>query len=221
MRKTTYVALILMGLAHASCHVLYYPNSINSPLLRNKGDAQINASVGASGYEAQIAYAITNNIGIMANGQVLKNTNHDSINEQRTLTEIGIGYTEVIGDNGIFEFYGGAGFGRVPFDTKTSNYNGTQTTPITRYFLQPGIGFFNDLMDISIVTRLSAVDIADETNWFFEPGVMTKIGYKRIRLYACAGVSIPFKRYDERLWNHNPIMFSVGLHVNIGKRIDE
>jgi len=217
-RAFSFVTFIILS----SCHVLYVPNSFNSPLLRNKGDGQINAAVGVSGYEVQTAYAITDNVGVMANGQLLKSTNGDDIKEQRTLFELGIGYTEKYSDNGIFEFYGGGGLGRVPADFKNSDlYDGTQTTQMSRLFLQPGLGYVNDWLDMSVVTRLAATTIGNETNWFFEPGFMTKIGYKRVRVYACLGLSVPFKKAEYRNWNNNPVLFSVGIHINFGKRIED
>ncbi|HOZ15264.1 MAG TPA: hypothetical protein PK784_10780 [Tenuifilaceae bacterium] len=212
---------IIMGVGTTSCHMLYVPNSFNSPLLRNKGDGQINVTTGISGFEVQTAYAITDNVGIMANGQVLKTTEHDTLKQQRTLFELGLGYTEKFSDNGIFEIFGGAGVGEVPADYRKIDYDGVSTTQITRYFIQPGLGFYNDWLDISILSRLSAVSIGGETNWFYEPGFMAKMGYKRLRFYSCIGLSIPFEKYDDQKWNHNPIMFSIGIHFNFGKRLEE
>lgn len=212
---------LITGICLASCHVLYVPNSFNSPLLRNKGDGQINLAAGASGFEAQTAYAVTDNLGLMLNGQLLNSTKDDSVKEQRSLVEMGIGFSERFSDNGIFEIYGGAGVGEVPADYRNSTYDGKSTAPITRYFIQPGLGFYNDWLDISILSRLSAVRIGGETNWFYEPGFMAKMGYKRLRFYTCMGFSIPFQNYEERKWNHSPVMFSIGLHFNFGKRIEE
>lgn len=216
----TIISTILL-FSISSCKMLYVPNSFNSPLLRNKGDGQINVAGGISGIEAQTAYAITNKFGIMANGQVLNSTQDDTLKERRTLFELGAGFTEKFSDNGIFEIFGGAGVGTVPADYRKIDYDGYSTTQITRYFIQPGIGFFNDWLDMSILSRLSAVSIGGETNWFYEPGFMAKMGYKRLRFYSCVGISVPFKRYDDQKWNHNPVMFSIGLHFNFGKRTQD
>lgn len=220
-KPLTRITLLLLGFILTSCHLLYVPNNFNSPLLRNKGDAQANLAFGVSGYEAQTAYAISDNIGIMANGQLLYSTNYDSIKEKRTLAELGVGYTERYSDNGMFEIFAGGGFGNVPADFKYSTYDGTQTTQLTRFFVQPSLGFFNDWLDMSIISRLSAVSIGGETNWFYEPGFMAKIGYKRYRFYSCMGFSIPMNKATERSWNNNPFIFSVGIHINFGKRLLE
>ena len=204
-----------------SCHVLYVPNSFNSPLLRNKGDGQINLAVGLSGYEAQAAYAITDNFGVMVNGHLLNSMKKDTIEEQRSLIEFGLGYTDRFSDNGIFEIFGGAGVGEVPADYRNSTYDGKSTAQIKRFFVQPGLGFYNDWLDVSILSRLSAVSIGNETNWFYEPGFMAKVGYKRLRFCSSVGLSIPFKASEDRKWNHNPLILSIGLHFNFGKRFVE
>lgn len=210
---------IVLGISLVSCHVLYVPNSFNSPLLRNKGDGQINFAASLSGFEAQTAYAFTDNFGVMVNGQLLNTTKKDTIEEQRSLVEAGLGYTERFSDNGIFEIFGGAGVGEVPADYRNSTYDGKSTSQITRFFVQPGLGFYNDWLDMSILSRLSAVSIGNETNWFYEPGFMAKMGYKRLRFYSSIGFSIPFKASEDRKWNHNPVIFSIGLHFNFGKRL--
>jgi hypothetical protein len=221
-RKTQIkVLIVIIGFTLASCHVLYVPNSFNSPLLRNKGDGQVNVAFGTSGYEVQTAYAITNHIGVMANWHLLYSKSYDTIKEQRSLAELGFGYTERHSDNGMFEIFAGAGLGSVPADFKYSSYNGTQTTQLTRIFIQPSLGFYNDWLDMSIISRLAAVTIGRETNWFYEPGFMAKIGYKRFRFYSCMGFSIPLNKATERSWNNNPVIFSVGIHFNFGKRLLE
>jgi len=212
---------IVVGIILASCHVLYVPNNFNSPLLRNKGDGQVNLAYGVSGFDIQTAYAITNRIGVMANGQLLLSTSYDTIKEQRTLAELGLGFTERYSDKGMFEIFGGIGTGIVPADFKNSTYEGKETTQLTRIFVQPSLGFYNDWLDMSIISRLSAVTIAHETNWFYEPGFMAKVGYKHFRFYTCMGLSIPFNKATHRNWNNNPLIFSAGIHINFGKRLDE
>lgn len=221
LKRIPKLIFLIIGLIPTSCHVLYVPNNFNSPLLRNKGDGQANFAFGASGFDLQTAYAITDHLGVMANGQLLLSTSYDTIKEQRTLAEIGLGFTERYSDKGMFEIFGGIGTGIVPADFKNSTYEGKETTQLTRIFIQPSLGFYNDWLDMSIISRLSAVNIGNETNWFYEPGFMAKFGYKHIRFYTCMGLSIPFKNATHRNWNNNPLIFSVGIHFNFGKRLYE
>jgi len=204
-------------IATASCNVLYFPNSYNSPMFRGKGDAQVNVLAGTPGFDVQTAYAITDGFGIMANGQFHQSTENDSIKEQRTLQELGMGYTKHFSSNGVFEFFGGGGLGEVPANFRDSEWNGKDKAQLKRIFIQPGVGYCNDWLDISFVNRLSGVNIGGETNWFYEPGFMSKMGYKQVRFYTCIGISLPFTYIDKRDWNYNPFTFSAGLHVNFGR----
>ncbi len=204
-----------------SCSMLYIPNTHNSPLLRNKGDVDINTLVGISGFEAQSAVAVTDKIGLMVNGQLHQKTHNEGIKakEMRTLVEGALGYTERFSDMGIFEVFVGGGVGSVPAKFKGQTWNGEQTTKLTRYFVQPAIGFCNDLLDFSIVSRLSLVSIASENKWYYEPGVVSKLGYKRVRFVANLGFSIPLGKYENSLWQNFPVTFSIGMHINLGNRL--
>ena len=68
--------LLLLSIAAitASCHHVYYaPNTPNRPMLTEKGETRINANYvsGADsefeGGEVQIAHAVKENLGLMAN----------------------------------------------------------------------------------------------------------------------------------------------------------
>lgn len=201
-----------------SCKTVYIPNNFNSPLLRNKGDAQLTFSSGFSGIELQGAYALTDHWGIIANGQYCKNPDKENESYVYKLAEGGIGYTEHFSDRGVFEFFAGSGIGEAPADFRHFTYTGTEKARVKRLFLQPAIGFSNDLIDISLVTRLAGVNMGGETNWFFEPGVVGKIGYRRFRLVGTFGFSTPLRSYDQRSWDQLPFFINLGLHINLGKR---
>lgn len=205
-----------------ACKIAYIPNTFNSPLLRNRGDAQFNVWSGSSGLEAQAAVAVTDNLGLMVNGQFLqkKRTEDDvEVIEKRTLVEGAVGYTERFSDMGIFEIYAGGGVGQVPALFRDVTWDGPANVTFNRWFIQPALGFYNDWLDFSVVNRLSLVDIGPQKNWFYEPGFVGKIGYKRVRLTGSFGFSIPLRDYDKRYWDNQVLTFSIGLHVKFGKRI--
>lgn len=207
-----------------ACKIAYVPNTFNSPLLRNKGDAQLNVLSGSSGLEAQTAVAVTDNMGLMVNGQFQQDKkveNDIEVTEKRKLVEGGIGYTKRFSDMGIFEIYAGGGVGQVPANFENITWNGPPEITFNRWFIQPALGFFNDWLDFSVVNRLSLVDIGPQKNWFYEPGIVGKIGYKRIRLVGCFGFSFPLRGHDKRYWDNQLLTISLGLHVNFGKRILE
>ncbi|HOK61677.1 MAG: hypothetical protein WBJ36_02045 [Tenuifilum sp.] len=218
------IRLVALALILQACKIAYIPNTFNSPLLRNKGDAQLNIWAGSAGIEAQTAVAVTNSIGLMVNGQLQQNkkTENDvEVTEQRKYVEGAIGYTERFSDMGIFEFYAGGGVGQVPAKFRSITWDGPQTIAYNRWFIQPALGFCNDWLDFSVVSRLSLVDIGPQKNWFYEPGIVGKIGYKRLRFVGCFGLSIPLREHDKRYWDNLPFTISIGLHLNFGKRIVE
>lgn len=207
-----------------ACKIAYVPNTFNSPLLRNRGDAQFNVWSGTSGLEAQAAVAVTDNLGLMVNGQLLrsKSTENDvEVIKKWTLVEGAVGYTERFSDMGIFEIYAGGGVGKVPAHFRDISWDGPPEITFNRFFIQPALGLVNNFIDFSVVNRISLVDIGPQKNWFFEPGVVAKIGYKRLRLVGSFGFSYPLRDYDIRYWDNQLLIISVGIHLKFGKRILE
>lgn len=219
--KFAFSILVVLLLGLSSCNPVYFPNSINSPMLKTKGEGQVNALVGFGGFELQSAYALTDNFGLMLNGSYLPSTSKDSIKEVRTLAEAGLGYSYRFSEFGTFEVFGGGGFGSVPADFRNSDYDGTQKAELSRFFIQPAMGISSKLIDFSFATRVTLVNAGGETNLFFEPGVIAKIGYKKIKFIGTLGASIPAKDYNQRNWDHNPFIISLGLHYNFGRKFNE
>ena len=117
-------------------------------MLEEKGD--IKALVGLK--DLQVAFGISDHVGIMVNGYYNKNdwsVTSGTLNYQyvsnRSLIEGGLGYYNALGDNGRFEVYGGAGYGKVNYDYDLFN-SGVLTETNTyginwlRIFFQPVIG---------------------------------------------------------------------------------
>ena len=61
--------LVLAALI-SSCSPLYVPNTRNVPLFRAKGEFQGTVYV-STGLETQLAYAVSKNIAVMANGSLI------------------------------------------------------------------------------------------------------------------------------------------------------
>jgi hypothetical protein len=73
MKDLTFNPIALLLYAGAvvyltSCAPAYVPNALNTPLFNNKGEIHIAANTGISGFDPQLAYAVTDNIGVMVNG---------------------------------------------------------------------------------------------------------------------------------------------------------
>jgi len=65
----TLIKILIAILVFSSCTPpLYIPNTTNVTSLTKKGDTEISISTGTNGWDLQTAHAITDKIGIMANG---------------------------------------------------------------------------------------------------------------------------------------------------------
>ncbi|PLX11700.1 MAG: hypothetical protein C0597_14640 [Marinilabiliales bacterium] len=212
-----------------SCSPEYVPNMVNSPMLSNRGEFQASIATGTSNFDAQTAFAITDNIGIMVNGSFGNETN-DSTDDfhKHAFVEAGIGYFEKIGSKGRYEIYGGYGTGKVEGYYETSLFDSQITeAKYNRFFVQPGIGISTGIYDGSFSPRFAVVQMdpngADfrtgKYNLFFEPVITSKVGFKYVKFIFQFGVSVPFG--DENLnYDYQPFIMNIGLNLNLGRRYD-
>ena len=76
MKKRTLIfkGFILTIILISSCTPpKYIPNVLNTPMLSNTGEIQASIHMAVSGFDPQLAIAITDNLGLMANGSFLNN----------------------------------------------------------------------------------------------------------------------------------------------------
>lgn len=212
-----------------SCSPEYIPNMVNSPMLSNQGEFQATVATGTSSFDAQTAFAITDNLGVMVNGSYGNETN-DSTDDfhKHAFIEGGFGYYNKIGDKGRYEIFGGYGFGKVKgyyenalFDSQITdaNYN--------RFFVQPGIGISTGIYDGSFSPRFAMIQMnpngADfrtgKYNLFFEPVITSKIGFKYVKFVFQFGFSVPFGEQNLN-YDYQPFIMNVALNFNLGRKYD-
>jgi hypothetical protein len=87
------------------CATVYVPNARNATLFDKKGEYKATAFVWQT-VDMQLAYAVSNHIGLMANGS----TNLGNNLPRYRFGELGIGYFTKVKDYHI-EFFGGYGLG--------------------------------------------------------------------------------------------------------------
>ena len=164
MKRFYLFAVLAASLALPSCKIMYMPNAQNVPLMKEKGE--IRANVGVSNYQG--SYALTENIGLMLNGQYRNSTftgesgsyNYE-YSSSRWLVEGGGGYFKPLGEDGVVEAYGGLGYGGVTFDRSSQDSSGgTQVNSTDRYnanmiklFIQPAIGVTSEYADFAFSMR--------------------------------------------------------------------
>ena len=165
------IKIFLIGITFifTGCVTLYKPNAIHSPLIKEKGDLNASASIGASGcglYNLQAAYAISNNIGIMIDGMHHRRrlSSADSSVEKLEMFfgEAGAGYFTRFGNNknGLFQCYSGAGYG-VSKDRVTSLHRdpNEMNAKYFNVFIQPGVAFTGKNFEMAFDLRANYVNL--------------------------------------------------------------
>jgi hypothetical protein len=230
MKKLNLYCLILalfIILANSCSPPVYHATMVNTPLLSNEGEINAAMNISVSGFEPQIAYALTDNVGLMLNGCFNKISNDNSIYYQRVqFLEIGTGYYTKIQEYVRFEAYGGLGFGNNIFYYHNNNEPYTENVPFTKFFVQPAIGSTMDFVDAAFSSRF-VLAVINDTNasyyrYYIEPTVTLKIGYRYVKFVMQGGFSLPFLDDNAQLQGrlHQPLMLGFGIQANINKIYD-
>lgn len=235
MKSLSFIkAIPALGLLNLyACAPLYQPNVINTPLLNKRHDTRIAAYISStSDYDAQVAYAITDHIGVMFNGyykHLRAKTVRDN-NIKNYLLEGGLGYFKSI--EGIkLEAYAGYGIGQNDSRFAATNngiyFNNTAQSVVTanmqRFFVQGSFGHTSDLIEFAATLRYSIVNVdefytdQDVRGYFLEPLLTLKYGIKNLKVVAKTGISIGGFP-DGTEYAYRPIILSVGLEGSIGAR---
>ena len=219
MKKSILKSGSILFLMLSSCAPMYVPNVINTALLKNQGEIQMSVYTGTAGIDPQFAFAITDHIGIMANGSFADRSDTTGDFHKHTFVEFGAGYFENIGGNGVVEVYGGYGFGKLEASFNSDEiWTSYANVTSNRIFLQPSIGLTTSVADIAFSPRLCYVTVSQESvtksTLFFEPAITGKVGFKYVKFNGQLGFSVPA---NGEYINYQPIMFSIGMQVFIGR----
>jgi hypothetical protein len=206
MQKQTIANLTILlaaCLLYPRCGVtLYVPNTVNSPLLGEKGDHKVNAGLVTQAphptFDFQGAYAVSDHVGVMANTSFMSgNDNNEEVPNSHVFLEAAAGFFSPfdIGDAGVLlgraEIYGGYGFGWSQDFDNGNKFEGQYR----RAFVQPAIGFRQKVADFSFSPRMAFIDFykyegsptpTSRPNLAFttiEPTATVSLGYKRGRFY--------------------------------------
>ncbi|MGV6844636.1 MAG: hypothetical protein ACWA42_00735 [Lutibacter sp.] len=156
--------IITFSISFSNCeHYYYVPNAQNVPLFKKKNKTKINIALSgqsdSKGIDAQIATAVTDHVGIIANLISVSGRDGKEFGDG-TFFEIGTGYFKPLGQNFVFETYGGVGLGSV------KNYYdpGNSKAKLTRYFIQPSIGYTTRGFEIALSSRLANLNYGSISN---------------------------------------------------------
>ena len=173
LRRNGCFLLIGLALLFQSCKTAYIPNALNVPLLQEKGEMKFLLS--ANNFQA--AYAVTDKIGIIANGQVAKREHQGNPNatvdgkpdvsfaQNNSVIEAGIGYLGKGERNLLYEVYGGGGFSRTHIADLNANNGvlGEIEANGLKLFIQPNVGFASRYFDVALSSRFTALQYGTAT----------------------------------------------------------
>ena len=170
--------LISIFFLSTGCVTLYKPNTINSPLLKEKGDANITGAIGIDGsglYNLQTAYAVSNHVGLLLNGMYhirVATSSDNSVDKwQIPFGEIGAGYFSRFGKNktGVFQCYSGIGLGTTSDKIENSSQSYPEVSAdFTNAFIQPGVAFTEERVNIAFDVRVNYVRLYNINAYLYE-----------------------------------------------------
>lgn len=237
MKQLSRYILVITALGLAACSPKYYvPNTQNVPLLRSAGQTNLSLAGSGNQFEIQGAHAVSDNIGIMFNGGYFAGSGEEENDGKGSgiLGELGIGYFTPIGDNFTFETYGLAGLGSVEniFPTVSGNGNsGTLNANITRFGIQPNIGFSSRYFTVALSTRLVSLNFRsiegnlvyggesqvsylnkNSSNFLIEPALTIRAGLDnaKIQLQFCRSFNMTNKDFFQE-----ESIVTLGLNFNL------
>ena len=203
----------------SSCAPSYIPNKINAPLLTSIGEFKGSISTGTSGVDPQVAYALSNHLGLMINGSFASSNDTSEAYEKHQFVEIGAGYFANMGSPQFFyEIYGGMGYGKLESKEKNNLFNSRAKTNNTRLFVQSTIGYVSKNIECGVSNRFVAANLnessSEKTCVFYEPALTCKLGFRLLKAVFQFGVSLPLTNVP----SHEPFIASLGLEVQLGKK---
>jgi|AntAceMinimDraft_17_1070374.scaffolds.fasta_scaffold00582_17 hypothetical protein len=228
----SFVMLVFMS---GCTHYYYAPNMHNVPLFKEKNEVRMlfarSSGDEFEGTEIQGAYAITNNIGVMANG-FLADGQYENNYGKGYLVEIGTGYFKPLDKKVVFETFGGIGKGYVENGYGDGRW---LSVKFMRYFIQPSIGFTSKYFDVAFSPRFSCLNFGNtqhsllyeeydvvsmglnninnnKCSILFEPAFIVRGGWKFIKLQAQLGLSSNLNNPDLK---QEDVNISIGAYFSL------
>jgi hypothetical protein len=221
---------LFAALLVCSCSIEYYPTSFNAPLLSDAEQFEGTVSLGKNGGELLLAFSPVNHFGVIATGNYKDNKNNETTTDNGDLKdfnrhlfgEMALGFFSKVGSKGVFEVYGGYGYGITEGLNEVLSEVDYDKAFYSKYFFQPQIGISNKIFEGALVTRLSLIDMNStaydyqQSVLFIEPGLVIKVGYKNIKFCTQLGLSLPSDDNIELKFDHSIFNFAAGLNFSFG-----
>lgn len=225
MKNLIIASLLLL----ASCSPQYYaPNTQQIPAFQHKGNFTASLAGSGANIDIQMAYALSDHIGVQLNGGIYPKQNDDSGDEDSGsgkgyLIETGPGYYYPFWENRlVFETYLLGALGHVynEFPHTIMDYPNTTgkiDAMVFRLGLQPSLVFTSRFVDVGLSSRIANVHfsnikgslIFDDTDqvaylqdensqWLLEPALTLRLGYEKFKAQIQLGKSLNLGNSDFR-----------------------
>jgi hypothetical protein len=226
--RPTFLKFIITSIVLSSCATIYNPNSRNLPMFSGKGEFQASASAG-SGLNVQTAFAVSNHLGVMANGMHFSE-NAATYQSNHLFGEFGVGYF-INHKNLYFDLFGGGGIGQVDARNQVSYTNGSvdhidAKGDFSKFFIQPCVALKFKNFQIGLAARFARLDFSNLIDpatgeskgfpsvGFFEPCLVYRYFIGRFSLSFHGGFSKPLSSANGVIFK--PIQDSFGVGVRLG-----
>lgn len=257
MRHAILLSLISLCCLSACSPKIFLPDRTNAPMLREAGEVKLTSSIKVQNNtdaphtvispSLDFAASPVQGLGIIAsyrstnrytNEEDLYNYNYqDSIRYTGSRFEFGLGYYLPFGSRGLFDLYGGAGFGTINRNNLKAYY-GDYEARYFQAFLQPSIGFYGgDVFDMCGGVKINIhkysnfksdtpsfryeftdpyADIENPTFLLLGPFMNMNVGYKYAKFNMQFGANFNINR--PRLRIESPFYLSLGITLAIAPR---
>jgi hypothetical protein len=235
LMKSAPITGILAACLLAGCSPRYYaPNTHNVPLMREKGQINLQVSGNSDLAEFQGAYALSKQFAMQLNGALFVPKDHENGNGgSGSFAEGGFGYYKPVRNNFVFETYGLLAYGSFEnhLPSTIEDYPGTSgkiSSAIFRYGIQPSFGYFSKYFSIAVSARLLGLNYSgiqgnltynnedqiallksQNSSLLLEPALTIRGGLERIKLQLQLGGSYNLTHSNFRQ-DHS--LMSIGLH---------
>ncbi len=230
--------LVLITLSITGCAPKYYvPNSVNTPMLTEKGEFVANGLMNDNRGELQFAYAPAAHFGLVANGTLFFPKDESNGNGGKgSFFEAGAGYFLPMTNNFVFETYALFGFGSLEnyFPESVQTYPGTNgrlDASVFRLAVQPSLGYKSRYFEAAVSARAGMVNYSgisgslmtggenqqqylenNKGQFMIEPALTLRGGIDFLKLQLQLGSSVNMTNSDfpqDKSW------MTIGLHYRL------
>ena len=248
MVKYIFPILITVSVLCSCTHHYYIQNAQNVPLFKEKNELNGTLAVGGGDeinkVDAQGAYSIADNIGLMGSFMYAEDESSDESSDggYGFFGDASFGYFYPLNNYFVFETYAGFGFASQHHTYSNSGENtelSTADLTFIKYFIQPSIGLTTNYFDIALSFRLSNLNFTDvgyypysgdpsqsydfselyyikrnRDYYLLEPAATLRLGYKSFKFQLQIAHSIFLSKPDFSIAD---LSMTLGVNIQLRK----